>query len=1702
MRLPYLIHLVFFSISILFSNLFGQSLANYSSVRNSGVSYTTIMGSGTAVSSWRNNGTGVTNDNRSEFVNIGFDFWYDGVRYTQFSVSTNGYIDFSTSTLDGTGGNAFGASNVAFTGNNINQLTATAIAPFYDDLATQGGTLALGSSIQYKISGTAPNRSLTVEWSNMCVNGNTTPNLSFQVVLAETTGIITMNYGTMNAGTNGFSYSMGLNSVPMDPIPSAAQLKTLQTPNTNNFTFTPTNNLSIIPASGSQYIFTPPVPAAATGLLTFSGIMQSSMTLNWPNWATNEVGYVIYNSTDNINFSFAAQTTANAVSAAVSGLLPSTTYFWKVFAVTEGCISSSITGSATTLPAGNKISVITGNWSNPNTWLPVGVPSLYDNVTIANGHQVTIDMNALCNNLTVGQGTSGILRIGNTTVPRVTRVNGLLTISSGGSFLVNAGPTAVHSLTLTNNVINNGTLNLAPDANSLCNVFFLSNGSLNVSGSGSVTNFNTIYLSLGTSSSNVLDIQTPNFTAPRDFLSLVNGTFKLSTTGASSITPYSIATTIPSTGGIWLNSAASTINFSGSVTLKGNLTVSNGILNVGDIANEDLIANGGTLSVSNGTINIAGKYYPFSTSSPSNFMMSGGNVIVPAFGSTNITTAPFQISSAGSQFIMSGGSIIIPREGGSGAQDLGFFNTVSGSTSITGGTLQIGTVTSPAAQIIKINSVGSIGNLLVSSANVTASVTTNSLSVNGHVTITSGTLSATSQTISLGGNWNNNTGMFLPGTGLVSFTGTSSQSIYKASGEVFNNVSFSNAGNKQLFSSITVNTLTIQSGSFSANTFSVFLSGSWINNGGTFVPGTSTVTFTNSIVQAIFKSGGETFNNLIFSGAGNKSLLSSINANDLTISAGSLTTNAFNVSLTGNWTNNGGLYIPGQNTTIFTGLSAQTILKAGGEIFNNISFSNSGAKMLASAITASNVVIQSGSTVDVSTANYQMNVKGDFLNNGTFNAQRGLVLLNGTVLQNIGGSSTTNFYNLSLVNSNGASLTNAQNLINTLTLTSGVFNTNGKVFTMVSTATNTARIGPINSGADIIGNVTVQRYAPGGYTGWALLGTPIASALTFQDWDDDMPISCNSCPDGSAAGFLSIYSYDETATGSYSASAAYVPISSITNPITPNKGYWVYLGTGQTSTAPITIDVTGTVRKFTNVIPLSKTNTGVAGDDGWNLIHNPYPSAIKWSSLRNNNPNVDNAIYGYNADLNGGAGGTVAYVNGISSPAIGAGGISDTIPMCQGFQVHCTAATSLTALENHKVSGNPTFLKSNQGSSVAASQQLLRIHLKGPMNFNDETVLYTQSGASNQFDSEFDAIKMVGQDPNAPLIMLKSGLDEFQVNGVGPISSTFSMPLKITSGYNGTYTISAANCGSFPSGACISLHDALTSSVTDLRTTNYVFSLSSSTITSRFTLHITINPLEITSQMTQPDCVHPQAGFISAKGNNAGPWNYLWKDENGITVKTSLNKYGADTLTNLAGGNYSLDISTVGQCDHKDSVFTIDEMIVPTAQFYSADTVYISNNGAIQFTNQSVNATQNSWNFGDGFGMSLAVNPAYNYLTAGHYTVTLVTGSNSGCLDTTSKSIVVLGGMLVTGIPGIQGETLVLKNLGENEFVLDGSLGGNYEVSFKLYDGFGKLVTDYGNLFSNVIKLPLKLNNLNSGVYFLNATGANSNKTIKLQVAK
>ena len=188
-------------------------------------------------------------------------------------------------------------------------------------------------------------------------------------------------------------------------------------------------------ASGTRYSLTPIIPAAPTNL-TFTSVTSVSMTLNWTDNATNEVGYVVYSSTDGVTYSLVTQLPANATSLTQSLLAPTTAYSWIVYAITEGGLSSPLAGSQTTPTPGRIKTTGSGNWSSHThdaPWPGGIIPTASDSVIIADGSTVTINTAASCWSLNVGQGTSGVLRY-ETSSAETLSVGSHVTIASGATF--------------------------------------------------------------------------------------------------------------------------------------------------------------------------------------------------------------------------------------------------------------------------------------------------------------------------------------------------------------------------------------------------------------------------------------------------------------------------------------------------------------------------------------------------------------------------------------------------------------------------------------------------------------------------------------------------------------------------------------------------------------------------------------------------------------------------------------------------------------------------------------------------------------------------------------------------------------------------------------------------------------------------------------------------------------------------------------------------------------------------------------------------------------------------------------------------------------------------------------------------------------------------------------------------------------------
>ena len=184
-------------------------------------------------------------------------------------------------------------------------------------------------------------------------------------------------------------------------------------------------------------------------------------------------------------------TTAYATYNFITAVVPGTTYRLVISFRQDGVSPYGAAAlddiSAVSAPAGNFISIITGNWNNPLTWDANAVPTAADNATVSTGHIVTVNAAGQAINNLIVNGT-----LAYATTPTQFNVNGNLTVNNGG--LVNAfNGTTGKTLFVTGNIVNDGTLNFSVGGagNSATGAAILTlNGSLvqTVSGSGSFLN--------------------------------------------------------------------------------------------------------------------------------------------------------------------------------------------------------------------------------------------------------------------------------------------------------------------------------------------------------------------------------------------------------------------------------------------------------------------------------------------------------------------------------------------------------------------------------------------------------------------------------------------------------------------------------------------------------------------------------------------------------------------------------------------------------------------------------------------------------------------------------------------------------------------------------------------------------------------------------------------------------------------------------------------------------------------------------------------------------------------------------------------------------------------------------------------------------------------------------------------------------------
>lgn len=238
-------HITLCSYYLMLVTLLLSAVRSAAQVNASAYSYAASSGT----YSYLSGGTAITaiqaDEALSGAIPIGFTFNYCGTNYTSLLASSNGWLSFNT------------ALTSSLAGNSVTNLNSAkpAIFPLWDD---NDGSAVYGGSATYLTSGTAPNRTFTIEYKNWHWNYSATSGvISFQAILYEGSNVIRYIYKPESGSITGTpTASIGIGDAGGTPTYLSLNNATATaTASSSSFT----TNIATKPASGQIYQFTPPV---------------------------------------------------------------------------------------------------------------------------------------------------------------------------------------------------------------------------------------------------------------------------------------------------------------------------------------------------------------------------------------------------------------------------------------------------------------------------------------------------------------------------------------------------------------------------------------------------------------------------------------------------------------------------------------------------------------------------------------------------------------------------------------------------------------------------------------------------------------------------------------------------------------------------------------------------------------------------------------------------------------------------------------------------------------------------------------------------------------------------------------------------------------------------------------------------------------------------------------------------------------------------------------------------------------------------------------------------------------------------------------------------------------------------------------------------------------------------------------------------
>ena len=150
-------------------------------------------------------------------------------------------------------------------------------------------------------------------------------------------------------------------------------------------------------------------------------------------------------------------------------------------------------------------------------------------------------------------------------------------------------------------------------------------------------------------------------------------------------------------------------------------------------------------------------------------------------------------------------------------------------------------------------------------------------------------------------------------------------------------------------------------------------------------------------------------------------------------------------------------------------------------------------------------------------------------------------------------------------------------------------------------------------------------------------------------------------------------------------------------------------------------------------------------------------------------------------------------------------------------------------------------------------------------------------------------------------------------------------------------------------------------------------------------------PVSAFSATNTEGCAPFSVTFINS---SVGASSYYWEFGDGTSSVNS-----SPTVTYLTQGFFTVTLIVTDSAGDQDTLVINDFIHVvddPIADFSAIQLGNCENDNVVNFNNESTNASEFLWDFGDGSTV-VAENPTHTYSASGTYSITLIASNNVGC---------------------------------------------------------------------------------------------------------